>query len=49
MMSTFNLIDTFLNISVFTFIGILIWLYFKKESDADTNKAESQEPEGNEP
>lgn len=48
-MSTLNLIDTLLNISVFTFIGILIWLYFKKESDADTNKAESQEPEGNEP
>ena len=44
-MSTLNLIDTLLNISVFTFIGILIWLYFKKESDADTNKAESQEPE----
>lgn len=48
-MSTLNLIDTLLNIFVFTFIGILIWLYFKKESDADTNKAESQEPEGNEP
>ena len=36
-----NLIDTFLNIWVFTFIGILVWLYFKKEPDA--NKAESQE------
>ena len=40
-----NLIDTLLNISVFTFIGILIWLYFKKVPDADTNKVESQEPE----
>ena len=48
-MSTLNLIDTLLNISVFIFIGILIWLYFKKVPDADTNKTESQEPEGNEP
>ena len=48
-MSTLNLIDTLLNISVFTFIGILIWLYFKKVSDADTDKAERQKPEGNEP
>ncbi|MGD9056848.1 MAG: hypothetical protein PVJ41_13450 [Desulfobacterales bacterium] len=29
-----NLIDTLLNIWVFAFIGILIWLYFKKESNA---------------
>ena len=36
-----NLIDTLLNIWVFTFIGILVWLYFKKESDG--NQAESQE------
>ena len=36
-----NLIDTLLNLWVFAFIGILVWLYFKKESDA--NKAESQE------
>ena len=35
-----NLIDTLLNVWVFAFIGILVWLYFKKESDAD--KAESQ-------
>ena len=37
-----NLIDTLLNIWVFAFIGILVWLYFKKESDA--TQAESQEP-----
>ncbi len=24
-----NLLDTFLNIEVFVFIGLLIWLYFK--------------------
>ncbi len=38
-----NFIDTLLNLWVFAFIGIMIWLYFKKESDA--NKAESQESE----
>jgi len=36
-----NFIDTLLNIWVFAFIGILVWLYFKKEPDA--NRAESQE------
>jgi len=40
-MSLENLIDTLLNIWVFAFIGILVWLYFKKESD--DNQAESQE------
>ena len=32
MMSWENLIDTLLNVIVFVFIGVLIWLYFKKES-----------------
>ena len=27
-----NLIDTLLNVWVFAFIGVLVWLYFKKES-----------------
>jgi hypothetical protein len=35
-----NLIDTLLNLWVFAFMGILVWLYFKKESDG--NKAENQ-------
>ena len=35
-----NLIDTLLNLWVFAFMGILAWLYFKKESDG--NKAENQ-------
>ena len=26
-----NLIDTLLNISVFVFIGVLLWLYLRKE------------------
>jgi len=34
-MSFENFIDTLLNLWVFVFIGILIWLYFKKESDGD--------------
>ncbi|MGD8992003.1 MAG: hypothetical protein PVI00_11165 [Desulfobacterales bacterium] len=32
-MTTENLIDTLLNIWVFAFIGILVWLYFKKDSN----------------
>jgi hypothetical protein len=27
-----NLVDTFLNVNVFVFIGILIWLFLKKDS-----------------
>ena len=30
-----NFIDTLLNLWVFVFIGILVWLYFRKESDGD--------------
>ncbi len=30
-----NIIDTLLNIWVFAFIGILIWLYFKKDSNGN--------------
>ena len=26
-----NLLDTLMNIEVFAFIGLLIWLYFKKD------------------
>jgi hypothetical protein len=28
-----DLLDTFMNIEVFLFIGLLIWLYFKKVDD----------------
>jgi hypothetical protein len=27
-----NLIDTIMNIEVFLFIGLLVWLYFKPDS-----------------
>ena len=30
-MSWENLIDTWLNVGVFVFIGVLFWLYLKKE------------------
>ena len=28
-----NLLDTFLNVGVFVFIGLLVWLYFRKETE----------------
>ena len=28
-----NLIDTFLNVGVFVFIGLLVWLYLRKETE----------------
>lgn len=34
-MSVENFIDTLLNLWVFVFIGILVWLYFRKESDSN--------------
>jgi hypothetical protein len=40
-MTSANIIDTLLNVWVFAFIGILIWLYFKKDSNG--NKAGGQE------
>ena len=27
-----NLVDTFLNVNVFVFVGILVWLFVKKDS-----------------
>ena len=33
-----DLLDTFLNIEVFLFIGLLVWLYFKPDSrDQDSS------------
>ena len=40
-MSLENIIDTLLNVWGFAFIGLLIWLYFKK--DLDGNIAGDQE------
>jgi hypothetical protein len=28
-----NMIDTVLNVGVFVFIGLLVWLYFQKSND----------------
>jgi hypothetical protein len=38
-----NLVDTLLNVWVFAFIGILAWLYFKKESNTDTSERQSSD------
>jgi hypothetical protein len=35
-----NVIDTLLNVWVFAFIGILIWLYFKKDSESNITKGQ---------
>ena len=43
-MSFKNFIDTLLNVWVFAFIGILVWLYFKREPEG--NEAESLENGG---
>jgi len=43
-MSLEYFIDTLLNVYVFAFIGILVWLYFKREPEG--NEAESQESVG---
>ena len=37
-----NVIDTVLNIEVFAFIGIMVWLYFKETPEEDVT-AERQE------
>lgn len=38
-----NLIDTLLNVWVFAFIGILVWLYFKREANADKPERQSSD------
>jgi hypothetical protein len=40
-MSLANILDTLLNLWVFAFIGVLVWLYFK--NDADDRPIEAQE------
>jgi len=40
-MSLANILDTLLNLWVFAFIGVLVWLYFKK--DANDKLIEGQE------
>ncbi len=35
-----NLIDTLLNVWVFAFIGILVWLYFRREPGDESAKSQ---------
>ena len=44
-MSLENVIDTLLNVWVFAFFGILIWLYLKK--DSESNITRGRERNGN--
>ncbi|WP_268877950.1 hypothetical protein [Algihabitans albus] len=38
-----NLLDTIMNIEVFAFIGLLVWLYFKKvDKGGNKNPSESE-------
>ena len=37
-MSWDNLIDTVLNVMVFAFVGLLMWLYFKPETEEEADK-----------
>ena len=34
-----NVIDTLLNVGVFAFIGILIWVYFRREPEGNEGKS----------
>jgi hypothetical protein len=44
-MSLENVIDTLLNVWVFAFIGILIWLYLKKDSEGEAAELHEREEE----
>lgn len=37
-----NIIDTILNVTVFVFIGLLIWLYLRKEPDSHATDEEKK-------
>jgi hypothetical protein len=39
-MSWENLVDTWLNVGVFAFIGVLLWLYLKKEPTDKTSDSD---------
>ncbi len=41
-----NIIDTMLNITVFLFIGLLIWLYLRKEPDSHATDEEKKRRQG---
>ena len=37
-----NLLDTFLNLTVFAFIGLLVWLYFKPLPPDEDNQRDAE-------
>lgn len=37
-----NLLDTFLNLTVFAFIGLLVWLYFKPLPRDENNQRDTE-------
>ena len=39
-----NLLDTFLNLTVFAFIGLLVWLYFRPLPSDKENKRDTENP-----
>ena len=39
-----NLLDTFLNLTVFAFIGLLVWLYFKPLPSDEDNQRDTENP-----
>jgi hypothetical protein len=40
-----DIIDTLLNMSVFLFVGLMIWLYFKDTPGAPSQNFEARAPE----
>ncbi|MGB5616087.1 MAG: hypothetical protein WBM78_04555 [Desulfobacterales bacterium] len=38
-----NLIDTVLNVFVFAFVGVMVWLYFKEIPENDGSERQSNE------
>jgi len=40
-----NVVDTLMNILIFVFIGLMIWLYAKKDPGPDDRQEESNRPE----
>ena len=41
-----NIIDTVLNISAFVFIGVLVWLYLRKEPDSHATDEKKERGQG---
>ena len=41
-----EIIDTLLNLSVFTFIGLMIWLYFKDTPEAPAQNVDPRASQG---